>query len=273
MFKIFLKRIKSSIKGFDYQIPPTVLSALSSDLVEPVDWASAELETNEMESKTYSIWKKIPEGFKWIHYFPIYDEILSPLRSKPIRFLEIGVYRGASLQMWREYLHKDSTIVGIDIDPSCSRFNNPAQRIHVEIGGQQDKNFLRDLVQKYGPFDVILDDGSHVVSHMIDTFNYLFLNGLNDPGIYIVEDLHSNVWKSHRDLQYSFIDLMKELVDLMHAHYRDLLSPNYFCKGHEKHLLSIKVPKITTMIDSIQFHDSISVVRKKTKKLPLVVHL
>ena len=64
----------------------------------------------------HALWATIPGGHKWLHYFPIYEELLAARRSAPIKVLELGVYRGASLELWHKYFHSGSTIVGIDID-------------------------------------------------------------------------------------------------------------------------------------------------------------
>src|SRR5947207_11626406 len=40
---------------------------------------------------------------KWVHYLGLYDAYLAPFRGRPVRILEIGVNRGGSLQLWREY--------------------------------------------------------------------------------------------------------------------------------------------------------------------------
>ncbi|MGY4648863.1 class I SAM-dependent methyltransferase [Mycobacterium sp. URHB0021] len=113
--------------------------------------------------------------------------------------LEIGVARGGSLQMWRQYLHPESVIVGIDIDPATERFDDSTQRLHVRIGRQQDTSFLQSVVSELGPFDVILDDGSHMTSHMVATFRYMFVKGLAPAGVYIVEDVAAKHWRPFRD--------------------------------------------------------------------------
>ena len=45
---------------------------------------------------------------KWDHYLQIYDRLLSPYRNTPlsIRLLEIGVFDGGSLELWRATLVK-----------------------------------------------------------------------------------------------------------------------------------------------------------------------
>ena len=65
-----------------------------------------------LPEELYSIWKEIPEAHKWLHYFEPYAAIAAPLRHRPIRMLEIGVYKGASVQMWRKYLHPQSVSPG-----------------------------------------------------------------------------------------------------------------------------------------------------------------
>ena len=72
--------------------------------------------------------------------------------------LEIGVCAGGSLWMWREYF-PTSEITGIDIDPMCTQFEG--EGVNVCIGDQTDSEFLREVGTKYGPFDVVIDDGGH----------------------------------------------------------------------------------------------------------------
>jgi hypothetical protein len=85
-----------------------------------------------------SIFTETDNVHKWVHYLAVYESTLAEFRSRPIRMLEIGVSRGGSLQMWRRYLHPESVIVGIDIDPERKRFDDLSQQVHVRVGGQQD---------------------------------------------------------------------------------------------------------------------------------------
>jgi ubiquinone/menaquinone biosynthesis C-methylase UbiE len=75
---------------------------------------------------------------KWTHYFWVYDRHFAALRDKPIKMLEVGVLNGGSLEMWKKYFHPDSTIVGIDITPSCKDFEDKENNVHVRIGDQSD---------------------------------------------------------------------------------------------------------------------------------------
>ena len=194
---------------------------LAPALMDMVTWRAApssQLPTEPL----FATWSKIPFGHKLHHYFPIYERTFAPLRARPITVLEIGVHRGASLKMWREYFHADTRIVGVDIDPRCRESEDAARGVYVRIGSQADQPFLQTVVEEFGPFDLIIDDGSHVASHMLVSFNYLFLEGLKDDGIYFVEDTHSNYFQTHRDTEFSFMDMAKSLVDVMHAHYIEI---------------------------------------------------
>ena len=49
------------------------------------------------------------------HYLEVYDPILSRWTDKDVKLLEIGVRKGGSLELWRDYSPK-GTIVGIDLN-------------------------------------------------------------------------------------------------------------------------------------------------------------
>jgi len=164
-------------------------------------------------------------------------------------------------------------IVGVDIDANCKRYDAPADGIHVRIGSQDDPAFLEKVVAEFGRFDLIIDDGSHQSSHIIGTFNYLFAYGLKETGIYFVEDLHANYWRGWRDSRKSFLDICKELLEHMNAHYQDT-PPGAFLveKPSAQPMDALLVPAITTMIEEIRFFDSIVAIYKaKLETVPFLV--
>jgi hypothetical protein len=217
------------------------------------------------------IFLSTPDLQKWMHYLPIYERTLAGLRNQPLRFLEIGVDRGGSLQAWRRYLGPQATLVGIDINPDCSHYDDPTGDMHVRIGSQEDPRFLRSVVDEFGFFDVILDDGSHFTSHLIDSFRFLFPHGLAAGGIYVVEDLQTNYWRHYRNSAKSFIDLAKGLVDVAHSHYQEegMLEPD-FRIGAQQRRMKVSVPLATRLVESIEFHDGIVVIHKAhgSRELP-----
>jgi hypothetical protein len=237
-----------------------MLEALGPELSAEVSWVASDAPAADGEMA--SIFAATQNVYKVLHYLPVYEAALSAFRSRTIRMLEIGVAHGGSLQLWRRYLHPESVIVGIDIHPTTRRFDNPSRRVHVRIGAQQDISFLRSVVSELGPFDVILDDGSHMTSHMVQTFRYLFPNGLAPGGVYIVEDIHANYWKAYRDNPMSFVDFTKCLIDAMHAHYQVADTHLEFCEGDSHRLTELSVPLATTLIEKVEFYDSIALIHR-----------
>jgi len=119
-------------------------------------------------------------------YTKEYELRFEPYRDKPIRVLEIGVKAGASIKTWLEYFINMELLVGVDINEYCRSWEQGVTRI--EIGDQADPNFLKMLVDKYGKFDIIIDDGGHHMHQMQISFNYLWPM-VNPGGIYVIEDL------------------------------------------------------------------------------------
>ena len=158
---------------------------------------------------------------KWLHYLEPYDRYFSKYRGQQLSFLEIGVSKGGSLEMWRSYFGPDATIFGVDIDPACAAFEAPGTK--VRIGSQADEAFLKGIVAEMGAPDIILDDGSHVSKHQDVSFRTLFPL-LKDGGLYVIEDLHTAYWTKW-DGGYkrrgTGIELVKTLIDDMHAWYHD----------------------------------------------------
>jgi cephalosporin hydroxylase len=116
-------------------------------------------------------------------YLEIYEKIM-PTNS-PITLLEIGWFDGASMKMWREYLHPNSKITGVDI---VSKEEIKGVRfINADATKPDFSQYLID--NKIGPLDFIIDDGSHLSPHVIASFNLLWTH-IKPGGYYIIEDLH-----------------------------------------------------------------------------------
>lgn len=184
---------------------------------------------------------------KWPHYFPAYERHFGPWRNKSLTFLEIGVFKGGSLQMWQRYFGPLAKIVGIDINKDCKKFEEPG--IAVRIGDQSDTAFLQKVIDEFGVPDVVLDDGSHRMDHIMSTFQFLYPK-LPKNGVYMVEDLHTAYWDDYGGgvkRQGSFIEHAKDCVDRLNAdHTRGALAPD----------------DITRKTYSISFYDSITVLEK-----------
>lgn len=114
---------------------------------------------------------------KYPWYTPFYDALLRGRQVKTV--LEIGVLDGASLRMWFEYF-PDALVYGLDL------FNTT--ELDVIIG---DQSRPRDLafVARHGPFDLIVDDGSHKPEDQV-LGALTLLPHLREGGLYIIEDVN-----------------------------------------------------------------------------------
>ena len=167
--------------------------------------------------------------FKWKHYFPIYERHFHRYANRPVTLFEIGCGAGGSLQMWKRYFGPHARIVGIDNDPACTRFAE--DQVEIRVGAQQDAGFLEALVAEFGAPDIVLDDGSHFMSHVCATFAWLYPRTA-PTGVYLVEDLHTAYWPEYEGgyrREGSFLELCKGLIDELNAdHARGQLAPSDF---------------------------------------------
>ena len=191
---------------------------------------------------------------KWHHYLPIYDRYFADWRGKPLKFLEIGVYKGGSLEMWRRYFGNAATIFGIDIDPACAAYDGRSGQ--VRIGSQADPDFLARVVEEMGGVDIVLDDGSHKMHHIRKSLDALFPK-LSDDGLYMIEDLQTAYWLKFgggRFARRNFFNHVRALIDDMHHWY---------------HAGKRRAPGIGDQIGAMHIHNAIVVLEKGANPRPV----
>jgi len=171
---------------------------------------------------------------KETHFFDIYDSELNAIKNNFINILILGVYNAGDLYMWKKYFSNCKNIIGIDIDKYTKQFEDRSKNIFIEIGDQSNVNFLKEINNKYGKFDLIIDDASHENYPTITSLKTLFLL-LNDSGIYVIEDTfcsYDKNWDSdrdkdtfgnitnmiHGDNSYSVMEYLKSLADKLHPY-------------------------------------------------------
>ena len=238
--------------------------SIPAELTEKVSVGQS---SEQPDNELFRIFSADTNVHKWHHYFDIYERYFGRYRDRPVRMLEIGVFRGGSLRMWKEYFHPDSIIVGIDIDESCAAHEIADKDVYVRIGSQADPGFLASVNGEFGPFDIILDDGSHKTHHQIISFGALFRDALQDGGCYMVEDVHTNYWIKHVDSPETFIDVSKQMIDIIHEPYFDR-KETHFRHGHADAVTDLDLSYLAANLDGISFHDSIVVFDKKRRSLP-----
>jgi len=197
---------------------------------------------------------------KWKHYFEIYERHFSRFVGTDVRIVEIGVFKGGSLQMWKEYFGPDAKIFGIDINPECK--NLEEEQIEVFIGDQEDRNFLKSLREKIPRIDILIDDGGHTMKQQITTFEELFPY-IDKNGIYLCEDIHTSYWQGYYGGGYkkdgTFIEYSKNFIDYINA-------------WHSEQTNELAVTEFTRSVHSLHYYDSILVIEKRPIEKPLSIY-
>jgi hypothetical protein len=160
-------------------------------------------------------------GGRW--YTPHYQKYFAPYRDQAVKVLEIGIggydspdAGGESLRMWKHYFRR-GLIYGMDIYPKPGVAQS---RVQVLQGDQGDEQFLDSMAREIGPFDIVIDDGSHISQHIIASFNALFPH-VKPGGLYVIEDLASSYWPDwggdpDPSAQYRSMELIKTMLDGLH---------------------------------------------------------
>lgn len=119
-------------------------------------------------------------------YLPVYEEVLGSLRRQPFALLELGIWRGASLALWRDAF-PCATIVGVDLVAPDIQLG---PRVHIVAGDQSDQEVFNRARAAHAPegFDVIIDDASHVGRLSARSIQALYASHLKPGGLYVIED-------------------------------------------------------------------------------------
>ncbi|MGC8979624.1 glycosyltransferase family 2 protein [Caldisericum sp.] len=211
------------------------------------------------------------EGYvsdKWELYLKEYSKLFEKFRDKPIALLEIGVQNGGSLEIWSKYFHKDSILIGIDIEEKCRYLKYNNSNIKVIIGDATKSEILEIIKNESGIdyFDIIIDDGSHKSRDIITTFCNLFPI-LKIGGIYIIEDLHCSYFKEYEgglQKSSSSIEFFKNLIDVINYEHWRLNIPRSQILKDFFHLYSTSLNDIElAKIHSIKFLNSLCIIEKE----------
>lgn len=148
-------------------------------------------------------------------YTMVYHSAFGSLRHNVQKFLEVGVFYGASLKMWHDYFPA-AQVHGIDIfkilpGPSTLKYNAGYfwkkfksgaldARYHLHKANQSDAHELAQLAATLGgehaAFDIIVEDGSHMQRDQQMNLGLLFPL-VRPGGFYVIEDIHSGLEKGY----------------------------------------------------------------------------
>jgi len=202
---------------------------------------------------------------KWEHYFDIYEKHFNKFLGKNPRILEIGVSHGGSIDMWNYYFENKCEIYGVDININNKQFPH---NVYIFQGDQGDPDFWDSFLKENNSFDIIIDDGGHLMNQQIITFEKLYPK-VNDGGVYLCEDTHTSYWPNWGGgikNPNTFIEYSKNFIDLLHAYYNNPICKDIVGNNFTDNNMSLDFRQNT---QCISYYDSIVVLDKKIDlKLP-----
>lgn len=195
---------------------------------------------------------------KWSGYFDVYERHLSKFVGKSPRILEIGVLGGGSIELWLKYFGEGTKVIGVDIDQRCLsyKYEGDAQ---VVMGDQGSVDFWSKFLTENTGFDIIIDDGSHIMNHQIITLQQTFPH-LREGGVYICEDTHTSYWPNWGGdfgKKGTFLDYSKDVTDIVN-------------QQHFNAAIEDSVLRTFNNLYSVSFYNSMVVLEKEALK-PFII--
>ena len=155
----------------------------------------------------YEIFKNHKDEFKYVLEIGVgTNEIMKPISGSEYQI-------GSSLRAWRDFF-PNSMVFGLDID---NRVLFDDERLKCFFTDQSNSESLEKTISNINLFlgspieyDFIIDDGSHLIEHMVLTFHTLKKH-LRKGGIYVIEDI------KHKDLNI-FKGLDSDELKIIYVH-------------------------------------------------------
>ena len=134
------------------------------------------------------------QGSKPPYIWTLYEQYLAPLRTQPVRMLELGIHQGASARAFARYFDA-GRVVAIDlVVPTLDTSSYP--NLMLLRCDQRDALRLGEISAEHAPdgWDIVIDDASHIGEYSLESFNAL-LPRLKGGGLYLVEDWCTGYWE------------------------------------------------------------------------------
>ena len=159
-------------------------------------------------------------------YSPEYYNHLNPYRDTFTTILEVGIGNdklmkpicgndyilGASLKSWEEFF-PNAKIYGLDILRDVLFSENRVSCFYTDQSNENELNKTIDEIRNVNNdsnllFDLIIDDGSHIVDHMLLTFKTLS-KYLKVDGLYIIEDIQRKDLDIFTNIKLTDFEILK----------------------------------------------------------------
>jgi hypothetical protein len=129
-------------------------------------------------------------------YLPLYEKLLTSKKETAKRVLEVGIWRGGSIKLWKDFF-TNAVVHGvdiIDINTVWSEIkNNRGIVLHTSTNAYDSDFVTTNFLNQNIKFDFLLDDGPHTLESM-KQFIRLYSQVMADDGILIIEDVQAWEW-------------------------------------------------------------------------------
>lgn len=212
------------------------------------------------------------QSLKLDSYFYTYESIFQEFRHKPITFVEVGIFGGGSLFLWKKYFHPKSRIIGIDLNPNSKKYEKYG--FEIFIGDQENPLFWKNFYKKIGKIDILLDDGGHTDAQQIQTLISSIKN-VKENGLIAIEDVHTSyLTEFGNPSKNSFINFSKKIIDVINSRYsglnklqkdnnklKNLLKKNIYSVSYFDSIVSLRINKKKSIISRVIWN------KKKKEKI------
>lgn len=193
-------------------------------------------------------------------YHRFYPWFLQAFRGRPVRLLEIGIDQLGSVSLWRQYFQEGLELHGIDRDEKQA----PDGNVHLHKVDQSDLIDLKRYAESVqAPFDIIVDDGSHVPEHQLLSLEILW--PLVAPGgLYIIEDIETSYWGRSKIYGYRF-DSRKwsgNVIDQLQAAI-EAVNVEFLPHGLKRKLQKHRLRAVLDGVEMISFGQNCIILLKK----------
>lgn len=166
-------------------------------------------------------------------YTPAYSRYFAARRLEALKFLEIGVGGGESIQTWLEYF-PSARVFGLDKVCDTNPWNTRGAETHPRYkfiqGDQTDPVMWQCLIADNGKnWDIIIDDGGHFNDEVITTWAGMW-PVVASGGLYCIEDIGVDVPGSIfvKPGLPRHLDFLRERIEKLNAGQEEIESIHFY---------------------------------------------
>jgi hypothetical protein len=169
-----------------------------------------------------------PNGSGHRHpYTSVYNFLFSSLKYKKIKLAEIGILDNMSMNCWRNYF-SEAELYGFEYNQNYieSAINQNLVNTTYDFINILSEESITNCMSKYGKFDIIIEDSTHVFEDQIRFCNIAY-KYLNEGGILIIEDIFRSESEEKYMLELNEISKYFSTMTFVLTEHELLYSPGW----------------------------------------------